>query len=534
MQSTLLLAVSAIVAFLASTVVYRIFFHSLSNVPGPPLARITKLWLVWQLRKGKSHILMPALHKRYGPIVRITPDQVLVCSQDVVRQAYSAGTKFTKGSWYQVAAAPKKGTEDERLDLLTETDMEKYKMQRRAIGPAYSVAGMEKHEGVLDQYITTFIAKIKCLEGKQVDLAEWMHIYSLDSLSWFVLSKSPDYTSKAHDGDNGAASESIWSIFTLLGMFPGYVKIMHSGPKIGAVMVLFASLLLGLGMPRMWPAMGFFVPQIMQRLRTLESTSRVKMVQRTGMPTSSLDRIDLDSQDAPNGTESDLLATLMSLHHDKEANFAPSWVLGIALTNFGAGHDTIMITLSVCMYNLATHPQYVDRLRSEMETHGITQDTGYSDLVTKVPLFLAILKESLRLYPPISFFLPRVVPAGGATVANTYLPAGTTMGISLWATHHDPMVFSDPEVFRPERWLQDGTEARVKEIGKMNQAWMGFGGQSRSCPGQNLARLFVVKGMKRLVEEVDVECVGEPEFLGWFATQIRGVGVRFLERGIKG
>jgi hypothetical protein len=529
MESILPVAVPAIIAALASTVIYRIFFHSLSNIPGPPLARVTKFWLVWQVRKGKSHILMPALHKRYGPIVRITPDQVLVCSEDAIRQAYGAGTKFTKGSWYHVASAPKKGTEDERLDLLTETDMEKYKMQRRAIGPAYSVAGMEKHEAALDQYITAFIAKIKSLDGKQVDLAEWMHIYSLDALSWFVLSKSPDYTDKGHDGHNGAASESIWGIFTVLGLFPGYVKLMHSFPKIGAFMVLVGSLLLGLGMPRMWPAMGFFVPQIMQRLGALDSTSRVKMVQRTGM-TRGLDRIDISSQDAPDGTESDLLATLMSLHHDKEAKFAPTWVLGIALTNFGAGHDTIMITLSACLYNLATHPEYVARLRSDMESHGITNDTGYSDLVTKVPLFLAILKESLRIYPPVSFFLPRVVPEGGATVANTYLPAGTTMGISLWATHHDPVVFPDPGVFRPERWIQDGSEARVKQIGRMNQVWMGFGGQSRSCPGQNLARFFVVKGMMNVVKEVDVECVGQPEFLGWFATQIRGVGVKFLER----
>jgi hypothetical protein len=473
---------------------------------------------------------MPALHARYGPIVRIAPDQVLVCSEDAIRQAYSSGTKFTKGAWYHVCEAPRKGTIDERLDLLTETDMEKYKMQRRAIGPAYSVAGMEKHEAALDRYIDTFIAKIKGLGGVNVDLAEWMHIYSLDALSHVVLSKSLDYTAQGSDGGNGAASESIWSLFTTLGLFPGFVWVMHAIPYVGTLLILPASFVLGLGMPRIWPIMAFVVPGIMERLQALESTKDVKMVHRTGFSRGVMVEAPEASSTADGSGKEDMMGTLLALHHDKEAKFAPSWVLGIALTNFGAGHDTIMITMAVCIYNLATHPKCIERLRREMDEQGITKESGYSEIVRKVPLFLAVLKESLRMYPAIAFFLPRVVPAGGATVADTYLPAGTTMGISLWATHHDPTVFPEPNKFSPERWLQDGTESKTREIGLMNQVWMGFGGQSRSCPGQNLARFFVVKGMKRIVESMDLEVEGQPEFRGWFATQIRGVGVRFLPR----
>jgi hypothetical protein len=533
MLSTSLLAVSTVITFLSYTILHRIFFHALSPIPGPPLARITKLWLVWHVRQGKSHTLMPGLHARYGPIVRIAPDQVLVCSEDAIRQAYSSGTKFTKGDWYHVCEAPRKGTIDERLDLLTETDMEKYKMQRRAIGPAYSVAGMEKHEAALDRYINAFISKIQSLNGEEVDLAEWMHIYSLDALSHVVLSNSLDYTAQGSDGGNGAASESIWSLFTTLGLFPGFVWAMHAIPYVGTLLILPASFLLGLGMPRIWPVMAFVVPGIMTRLQALESTKDVKMVPRTGFSRGgNLDAppeaADVGNEDG-NGEE-DMMASLLALHHDKSAKFAPSWVLGIALTNFGAGHDTIMITMAICIFNLATHPEYISRLRREMQEQNITKESGYAEIVRKVPLFLAVLKESLRIYPAISFFLPRVVPAGGATVANTYLSQGTTMGISLWATHHDPHVFPEPNTFKPERWLQDGTEGKTRQIARMNQVWMGFGGQSRSCPGQNLARFFVVKGVKRIIESVDLEVSGEVEFRGWFATQIRGVGVKFLPR----
>jgi hypothetical protein len=541
MLSTPLVVASTTVALISYIVVYRLFFHPLSSIPGPRLARTTRLWLVWHTRKGKNHILMPALHKRYGPIVRIAPDQVLVCSEDAVRLAYSAGTKFTKGSWYQVCAAPG-NLNGKGLDLLVERNVEKYKVQRRVIGPAYSVGSMEKHEHILDKYTDTYIEKLKNLEGQRLDLAEWTHIFALDALSWFMLSKSLNYTGKGHDGGNLVGSESIWSIFTTLGLFPEYVKIMHSIPKVGGLLMIPASLLLGLGMPVRWAIFDFCMPEIMKRLQGMESTKDVQSPQRIwlrrevahGGEGTKSDEDKTQNQDAQteNDNENDFLATLMNLHHNKKSTFKAPWVLGIATTNFGAGHDTIMITLAGCIYHLATNPQYLTRLRADMAAEGITKNSGYTDIITKVPLFYAVLKESLRLIPAIGFYLPRVVPASGATVCNTYLPPGTTMGVNLWATQRDPTIFPDPESFYPERWLRDGTEEKKREIGRMDQFWMGFGGQSRSCPGQTLGRFFVIKGMKRLVEEFDMEVEGEPVFHGWFATGLSAVGVRFKEMGV--
>ena len=113
---------------------------------------------------------MPDLHKKYDPIVRIAPDQVIVCSEDAIESAYSAGTTFTKGEWYQGSAAPdKKRNGDNHFDLYTELDLDKYKKQRRKIGPAYSIAGMVKHEVLLNAYINTSVARLRSLGGKLVD-----------------------------------------------------------------------------------------------------------------------------------------------------------------------------------------------------------------------------------------------------------------------------------------------------------------------------------------------------------------------------
>lgn len=72
----------------AAAAIHRIFFHPLANVPGPKLAALTKLWLAWNVRKGESHAFLPSLHKKYGRVVRIAPDWVLVCDEGFVKEAY--------------------------------------------------------------------------------------------------------------------------------------------------------------------------------------------------------------------------------------------------------------------------------------------------------------------------------------------------------------------------------------------------------------------------------------------------------------
>lgn len=93
MPSPPVAVISILPAALFAVVVYRLFFHPLANIPGPKLAGISTLYLAWHARQGKSHQFQPALHKKYGRIVRIAPNQVLVCSDDVVKTVYSKSSR---------------------------------------------------------------------------------------------------------------------------------------------------------------------------------------------------------------------------------------------------------------------------------------------------------------------------------------------------------------------------------------------------------------------------------------------------------
>lgn len=55
-----------------SIIIYRVFFHRLTKVgiPGPWYARVSKIWNVWAARTAKNHLVLAALHAKYGDVVR--------------------------------------------------------------------------------------------------------------------------------------------------------------------------------------------------------------------------------------------------------------------------------------------------------------------------------------------------------------------------------------------------------------------------------------------------------------------------------
>ena len=55
-----------------SIVIYRLSpFHPLAKYPGPFPAKISKLWHVWIVTRGKQHLYLAAMHEKYGDIIRM-------------------------------------------------------------------------------------------------------------------------------------------------------------------------------------------------------------------------------------------------------------------------------------------------------------------------------------------------------------------------------------------------------------------------------------------------------------------------------
>lgn len=88
-SSITLVIVSFLLLLLIHYIIYELYLHPLAHIPGPRLAALTKLWLVYRFRFDDIALLSVALHKRYGVAVRIAPDQVSFDSLEAVKKIYS-------------------------------------------------------------------------------------------------------------------------------------------------------------------------------------------------------------------------------------------------------------------------------------------------------------------------------------------------------------------------------------------------------------------------------------------------------------
>ncbi|CAI7635291.1 unnamed protein product [Penicillium glandicola] len=78
--------------------------------------------------------------------------------------------------------------------------------------------------------------------------------------------------------------------------------------------------------------------------------------------------------------------------------------------------------------------------------------------------------------------MPRVVPPQGESYDGKFIPGGTIVTIAPYTIQRDPILFPEPTVFKPERWLVDNTS-------ELERALIAFSSGSRMCPGIHLAYL---------------------------------------------
>lgn len=80
---------ASILVLLIFRALYSVFLHPLRHVPGPRLAKVTELWRTNRYFKGYWHRDILDLHRQYGPVVRISPNEVSIVSPELSKTIYS-------------------------------------------------------------------------------------------------------------------------------------------------------------------------------------------------------------------------------------------------------------------------------------------------------------------------------------------------------------------------------------------------------------------------------------------------------------
>lgn len=185
-----------------------------------------------------------------------------------------------------------------------------------------------------------------------------------------------------------------------------------------------------------------------------------------------------ERQDAARRT--DLLSLLMAALDVDGTQMSPKQLRDEVMTLFIAGHETTALLLAWTWYLLSENPAAESRLHAELRDALAGRAPELSDL-PRMPYLHAVMKESLRLYPP-AYLMARTSIAP-ITIGGFDFAASTTLISSQWVMHRDPRHFDDPEAFRPERWLE-GLESRLPP-----GAYYPFGDGPRRCIGQGFALL---------------------------------------------
>lgn len=183
-----------------------------------------------------------------------------------------------------------------------------------------------------------------------------------------------------------------------------------------------------------------------------------------------------------------------------------------ALEQVLAGSDTTASGLRSIMLYLITNPIVYGKLQREIDEAVKTGNAPPSpDIISttqasRLPYLQAVIREGLRIWPPVADIFPRDVPPGGDTfVVNDrsyFIPGGTEIGYSAVAMHHDKAVYGeDADHFRPERWL---TSDKEKLSAMVRSSELIFGHGKWHCLGKPVAQLelnktiFEVRIMRRL------------------------------------
>ncbi len=91
--------------FLISILIYRLLFAPLARLPGPKLCAITRIPLMYNEFAGSRRLWIHDLHLRYGPVVRVAPNEVSFASREAAKEIYtSGGSGYDKSSFYSLFA----------------------------------------------------------------------------------------------------------------------------------------------------------------------------------------------------------------------------------------------------------------------------------------------------------------------------------------------------------------------------------------------------------------------------------------------
>ncbi|POS68879.1 hypothetical protein DHEL01_v212727, partial [Diaporthe helianthi] len=466
-----------LVAYGAGLIIYRLCFHPLSKIPGPKLLAVTDLPYLYQEHvQGSWPRRVTELHRRYGNVVRISPERIAVDGSIAWSQVY--GHRHGKKEFSKVRDYFFPGDEM----TLIQGNLENHRRQRRQLAPGFSDAALVKQEPILMRHMSKIMRMFddSSRRRESVDVTRWLAFMTFDVISDLI------FTEGFHSLDN--AKYRDWAV--------GSFQAMR-----------------GQAFRRFMDALPLLRPLI----SWLVSTADVKHNDRRRQlaATVALEKIQSVALEPP-GKRWDLISLMLGQDADGERRVHEHELLANVSILLPAGSETTATALCGMFYYLGRHPKVYETLAREVRTAFSCEGDINIKSTARLPYLAAVIQEILRIYPPGAETPPRVSP--GDVVGGYYIPKGTWVSTYQWASFHNPKNFADPERFCPERWLPPSHplfDCRFEGDNRFVFKPFSFG--PRDCIGQTLANSEMRVFLSRVVYNFDFVLDGDYD--AWLQSQ---------------
>ncbi|CAG8980606.1 hypothetical protein HYALB_00013761, partial [Hymenoscyphus albidus] len=388
------------------------------------------------------------LHGKHGPAVRIGPNVVSLSDPHLIKTVYSTRGNFLKSDFYSVNAVVQDGHTIQNV-FGTRSNAFHAKYMK-PIQKLYSMKNILEMEDAISKTI------ILCCEQLELRFVNGMNAgKTCDIADWIA------YLS--------------WDVVGEI-TFSKEMDFLKSGVDVRDTILTAESIMHYFGTVGQMPVLDTWLgknPWSPIKFRTFNNVAGY-CVERL------IDRVSTSNESK---SPHDFLNSFIEAKAVNPEIITDNEVVGYLLLNMLAGADITAISQKAIVYQ-----------------------------VLKNPSLQAVIKEALRIHPPVGQTLERIVPAQGLGLPDgRVIPSGTIVGMNPWVvTRNKEIHGEDVEVFRPERWLksedesEDTAEARLKILKDVDFI---FGGGNRVCTGKNLALTEMSKVTATLFGRYEMEPV---------------------------
>ncbi|GAB0132062.1 hypothetical protein EsDP_00000510 [Epichloe bromicola] len=449
--AALIIFVASLLFFLAK-IIYAFFFSPLRHVPGPFLAKITRLLVGFYDVRLQRNRKIYEWHQKYGNIVLIAPGKVSVSSLSSTREIYSISGRHPKSTYFDhfsVFGA--------RCIFTTRGCRDHQKMRKRTFQlyqpkSIYRPEIVEPIRELAEEVVQQLCAPAKNSNEGEATVNIWTQCnrYAFDNSTRLAL--GPRHSSRVMRG----TSDESW-------MLDRWEE------------------------TELWDNMAANLPLIHSSIKHIYRSftgDRNFLSNNERLEKWTAQQLHLALKETDIITKHCVLGWLLEATGEEGQGLSANEIGEEIMDNILAAMATVTLALTFSLWDLACHPTLQHALREDLRRLPVTSRNGLPtfESIMNCEMLDSCVRESSRIHPLSSGHAERLVPTE-KPYDGVMLQVGVNISASTLALHHNAEVFDDPFAFRPGRWM--GADPAHRSL--MNKHFIPFGYGARFCLGSTFA-----------------------------------------------